>query len=105
MLLSFSLRETRVEFCQFEELELPNLEATDSQILNCDFYNTNLEGANFGKSDFKQSMFENCNLQKVAFDGAVNYEIDPDKNRIKGASFSYPEVLSLLQKYKINVTS
>ena len=52
-------------------------------LLNATFDNTNLEGA-----DLTQS---------------TNYAIDPERNKIKGAKFSLPEIVGLLTKYGIQI--
>ena len=45
----------------------------------------------------------NANLEKANFKGAFNYYIDPLKNRLKNARFSYPEVLALLIPFGIKI--
>jgi uncharacterized protein YjbI with pentapeptide repeats len=51
----------------------------------------------------RNSKFQNTNLANADLRTAKNYYIDPTHNKLKGARFSYPEVLSLLIPFGINV--
>ena len=44
-----------------------------------------------------------ANLEKSNFVGAKNYYLDPLKTKLKGAKFSYPEVLALLEGFGVKV--
>ncbi len=90
-------------YCNFHKLNLKKTGFEGCEVLECDFFETNLEGANFNKADLKGSVFENTNLTKASFVNAVNYEINPNLNEVKSAKFSMPEVLSLLKPFKIVV--
>ena len=77
------------------------------------FVNCNLEDADFTETEMQQAMFESCNLknaifertnlEKVNFITSINFSIDPEINRLKGAKFSKEGVVGLLQKYQIVV--
>ncbi|MFN6083504.1 MAG: pentapeptide repeat-containing protein [Fluviicola sp.] len=70
-----------------------------------------MSGIDFSEADLSNSVFKNCNLllsvfdrttlDKADFRTAVNYSIDPEKNRIKKAKFSLQGVAGLLNKYDI----
>ena len=47
--------------------------------------------------------FNRTRLDRANFTDASNYAIDPMANSVEGASFSIPEVLSLLSTFKIRV--
>lgn len=66
-----------------------------------DFTNANLNKANLTETDFEGSKFSNTDLTFADFTQAKNYNIDPNYNKIKKASFSVPEVLTLLQGFDI----
>jgi len=55
-------------------------------------------------SDFMHSSFNKTNLTSTDFTEAINYSIDPNNCNIKGAKFSLPEALSLLDQWGIKVT-
>ncbi|WP_121357149.1 pentapeptide repeat-containing protein [Flavisolibacter nicotianae] len=76
---------------------------TNTQLQEVDFTDSDLTGASFHHCDLKNAVFENTLLQKADFRTASNYAIDPEINRVKGAKFSLPDVLALLDKYGIQV--
>lgn len=76
---------------------------TNTQLQEADFTDSDLTGASFHHCDLKNAVFENTLLQKADFRTATNYAIDPEVNRVKGAKFSLPDVLALLDKYRIQV--
>lgn len=77
------------------------------------FYNCSLKSVGFEETNLKESVFEKCNLENAIFHRtdltssdfrtAYNYIISPTNNLIRKAKFSYPEVLSLLEEFKIVV--
>lgn len=79
------------------------------------FLNSQLKGVDFSEADLKKSKLIGCNLLGATFQNtmleladlrnATNYAIDPEQNRIKGAKFSVPEVIGLLDKYHIKIES
>lgn len=58
---------------------------------------------NFTESSLQLCKFHHTNLEKVNFVGATDYYINLIDNKLKRAKFSYPEVLSLLDKFEIKV--
>lgn len=61
-----------------------------------DFTQCNLTEADFSKADLTDSRFVHCDLTKADFNNAVNYNIDLKTNKVKGAIFSMPEAMTLL---------
>jgi len=68
-----------------------------------DFTEADLTNSIFNNCEFKSAIFERTTLEKSDFRTSYNYIIDPEKNKIKKAKFSMPEVLGLLRKYNIEV--
>ncbi|GAH27414.1 unnamed protein product, partial [marine sediment metagenome] len=54
-------------------------------------------------TDFTKSLFIHTNLTKADFTESINYNIDPNQNEIKNAKFSFPEVVSLLNHFDIEI--
>jgi len=75
----------------------------DCEANEVDFTESNLNKANCTMTDFKGSKFSNTDLSYADFTSAKNYDIDPTYNKIKKATFSIPEVLTLLQGFDINI--
>lgn len=74
-----------------------------SQLQEADFTDADLTAAVFDDCDLIKAVFENTALQKADFRTARHYSLDPEKNRLKGAVFSLPEVIGLLAKYDIRI--
>ena len=68
-----------------------------------DFTEADLKGVKLTGCNFQNATFQNTNLEKADFREAKNYSIDPEQNRLKGAKFSLPEVIVLLDKYQIEI--
>lgn len=77
------------------------------------FLNCSICEANFTEADLTQAVFEDCDLHKTVWmrstlrgadlRTARRYTIDPENNLVRGAKFSYPAVLGLLDKYGIEI--
>ena len=75
----------------------------ESKITDCDFGNSNLSESSFKESYLSGSIFDNCNLQKTDFRNSKDYSFNINKNKVKGAKFSYPEALNLLNVFEIKI--
>jgi len=92
-----------LSFSVFHSLSLPGLKMTNSKARNVDFEDCDLTKGEFTNTDFKDARFNRTKLNMCDFSEAVNYYIDPNSNSMVGASFSFPEVISLLTAFDINV--
>ena len=101
MLLAFSFENCAVSYCNFKDLKVPKTAFLLSEIKECDFAMCNLSGSNFSGSDLIGSNFIQCDLTKTNFSTAVNYRFDLNKNKVKAAKFSNPEVLNFLEPYGV----
>lgn len=66
-----------------------------------DFTQCNLTEADFTNADLHDTRFVNSDLTKADFSNATNYRIDPKINKVKGATFTMPEVMALLDSFGI----
>ena len=64
--------------------------------MEADFSETDLEESVFVGSNLDRAQFHHTNLQGAHLEGAYNYSIDVETNRVRGAHFSLPEAASLL---------
>jgi uncharacterized protein YjbI with pentapeptide repeats len=69
-----------------------------------DFADADLSGSSFEGSNLLNAVFENSNLEKADFRSAINYMIDPEKNRLKKARFDSNGLGGLLTKYDIVIS-
>lgn len=72
-----------------------------SKLKECHFTGTSLKGADFQDADLSGTIFHNCDLSKADFSTAIQYEMDPQSNKIKKAKFSLPEAVGLLRGFDI----
>jgi len=57
----------------------------------------------FSNCDFEGAIFDNTDLSESNFKQAVNYSINPGKNKLKKTIFSMPDVVGLLNNLDIKI--
>jgi uncharacterized protein YjbI with pentapeptide repeats len=92
-----------ISYCVFSGLKLSELQLTRCKAHDVDFSECDLREADFFEADLLNARFNLSKLDQCNFKDAINYMIDPLNNSIEGASFSVPEVLSLLRPFKITI--
>jgi uncharacterized protein YjbI with pentapeptide repeats len=90
-LLQMSFEKCQLNFSSFYQLKIQN-----TKFISC-----NLEEVDFTETLATDCIFENSNLQKSDFRMALNFNINPEINRLKGAKFSSQNLFGLLSAYKI----
>ncbi len=100
-LLSISFDSCLIRHSSFAELKLPKIKFTGCELHNVDFSDADLSSVDFSNTTFNDCVFRNTNLSRADFRTASGYYIDPMQNKVKGARFSSPEVLSLLAGFDI----
>lgn len=98
-----NFEECQLRMCDFSFLPMDKTSFGESQIIQSQFLESKLKGANFSGCDLQETSFRNCQLQKSDFRDARNYQLDPSNNQVKGAKFSFPEALGLLDCFEITV--
>lgn len=102
------LLELSFENCQLQMSVFYGMKLGNTQFLNCnlsqvDFADANLQKAVFRESNLNAAVFDGANLSNSDFREAVNYQINPLKNKIENAKFSKEQVFGLLSAFKIVV--
>ncbi|MEH6445642.1 MAG: pentapeptide repeat-containing protein [Oceanospirillaceae bacterium] len=87
----------------FYGLTLQRLKLLDCRCYEVDFREGDFNHANFSHSDFTRSLFSRTNLTAANFSEALNYDIEIENNRIKGAKFSRYEAVRLLNSLEIEL--
>ena len=102
----FSVRFTdcNLDYATFHSKKMKNTLFTNSVIKEVDFTEADLSQSKFINCDLTRSIFDRTVLDKVDFSTAVNFEINPERNRLKKAVFSLNEVKGLLFKHDIVVS-
>lgn len=101
LLFSINLLRCVATYCSFREVSLAGQSLAKSELLDCTFENTDLQRADLSGVSLRGSTFERTNLEYADFRGAVEFDIDPLENRLKGAVFSKTEALALLRTFGI----
>src|ERR1700744_1696154 len=63
-----------------------------SRMRGVDFTEDDMSDSLFGECDFQDATFDGTVLERADFRSSENYRIDPTRNRIKKAKFSWPGV-------------
>ncbi len=102
-LLKWSFSKCLIRLCDFSSLDISGTKFIECDLRENDFINTKLTGCQFTDCNLEKSRFQNTNLENADLTTARNYYLDPRHNFLKHARFSYPEVLSLLKPFNINL--
>jgi uncharacterized protein YjbI with pentapeptide repeats len=102
-LLQFTFTGYQLSFSFFYQLKILRTKFKNCNLQEVDFTETVLINSVFDECDFKNTVFDQTNLEKTDFRTSVNFNINPDTNRLKGARFTKENVLGLLSKYKIHI--
>lgn len=98
----------RFNHCQldhalFFQMKLNRTSFTDCKLIGVDFTAADLSKSKMTHCDLSAALFDRTILELADLSGSVKYSIDPENNNIKGARFSLPDVIGLLDKYKIKI--
>ncbi len=100
---SLQFLECKIDFSNFAELNIKHFKAIKSSVKKVNFVHTHLIESDFSKSDLTGTQFLHTNLTKSNFVDTKNYTLDFRCNEIKKATFSFPEVMRVLQPLDIYV--
>lgn len=87
----------------FYQMKLNRSSFHHCQLHYVDFAEANLSNSTLTKCDLLNANFDYTNLEKADLRNATHYSIDPEINKLKGAKFSLPEVVGLLDKYGLRI--
>lgn len=100
---SVSFDSCQLTHSSFYKVILKNTIFKDSQLTEVDFSSSDLSNARFENCNLSLAIFNETILFKTDFRTANKYSIDPERNRVKKAKFSIPNVVGLLDKYDIEI--
>jgi uncharacterized protein YjbI with pentapeptide repeats len=92
-----------MDYSVFQALKLESCSFINCSLKSADFSGSFLKNTSFSQSDLEGTVFNGCDLQKADLRQAVNYHIDVEHTLIKGAKFSIPQVLALLNSFEIEI--
>lgn len=100
-----SFEKCFLKYNHFEQMNFRKFNFLKSSITGSSFINCNLNESNFNGCNLHDTEFSGCDLRKSDFCQASGYSINPTENRIKGAKFSLPEAVRLLNSFGIVLKS
>ena len=101
--LSFRFKGCSMDNAVFHNLEIRKMQFDHCRLHEADFTDAVLPEASFMNCDLEGSRFENTILEKADFSTAINFQFDPELNKIKGARFSVSGLAGLLTKYNLKI--
>lgn len=99
--LSFSFEDCRLDHASFYKTRIPGTVFRRTELTGVDFSECDLSRSVLDECELREAVFDRTLLEKADFRTALGYSIDPERNRIRKALFSLPEVSGLLDKYGI----
>ncbi len=100
---AISFHKCQLNHSTFFEMKLSHCSFTHCQLHSVDFGQAEMQGVTMTNCDLRETIFEGTNLQKADLTHSVNFIIDPELNRLKGAKFSLSQVTRLLDKYGLSI--
>ena len=92
-----------LKYNDFENMNFRKFDFLQSSLIDCVFINCNLSESNLKACNLQNTEFSDCDLRKCDFRKASGYNINLLNNRTKGAKFSYPDVINLLDAFDIKI--
>lgn len=92
------LLNSAFRYNDFSGMALNGFDWTGAELQQCTFDDTRLAGASFYGVRLGGTRFTRCDLQKADLRTAEEYTIDLETNKLKGARFSFPDVVRLLDE-------
>lgn len=103
LLFEVGFEQCSLEFAYFFGNKMKGVQFKNCKIKEANFSEADLTGSIFYKCDLENTIFDRTNLQRADFRTSINYQIDPLKNNIKKAKFSYQGVIGLLTNFDIEI--
>ena len=103
MLFSVAFDQCLLDHAVFHKRKMNGTHFNRCSLKGVDLENAHLENAVFERCDLERAVFVNTQLQKADLRTAYNINIDPERNKLKGARFSLDGALALLTKYGVVV--
>ncbi|MBA4699180.1 MAG: pentapeptide repeat-containing protein [Ruminococcus sp.] len=96
-------RECHLKYNTFSEMSFVRFNFSNSEITDSMFAKCELMESNFSKCKLDGTEFFECDMRKSNFHESSGYQIDIFTSKLKGAKFSFPEVISLLNGLGIKI--
>lgn len=102
-LLALDFEDCVLNLSSFYKVNIKKTRFINCTLQEVDFTSADLTAAIFDNCDMAQATFDATILEKSDFRTAYNYQMYPEKNRIKRARFSTSGLSGLLYQYDIEI--
>lgn len=92
-----------LQYNRFGSMQLRKFRFSSNELKDCIFSDCNLTDSIFKDSDLTNTEYVRCDLTRADFRDSFGYRINVNSNNVKGAKFSAPEALRLLDCFGIMV--
>lgn len=97
------LKNCYLKYNSFVKINFRKFDFSGNAIQESVFEECNLMDSSFSECKLEKTQVTDCDIRNADFRGAMGYQIDIATNRLKGARFSFPEVVSLLNGLGIKI--
>jgi fluoroquinolone resistance protein len=101
--LEFTFQSCNLSQCSFYSLSLKNTQFLDCMLHEVDFTETILSNSDFTGSDLLNAIFDSTNLERASVISALNFDINPLKNRTKKLKISISGLPGLLSDFDLDI--
>ncbi|HSD13956.1 MAG TPA: pentapeptide repeat-containing protein [Flavobacterium sp.] len=101
ILHEFHFNNSLLDYSQFYALKLKRISFTNCSMVSVDFMKTDLTEALFDNCNLRLAVFTDANCEKTDFYSSFDFNIDPEKTKLKKAIFSSEGIKGLLTKYNL----
>ncbi|MES2479811.1 MAG: pentapeptide repeat-containing protein [Bacteroidota bacterium] len=102
-LFAVSFDKCILNLSSFYKVKLKGIKFISCSLHEVDFTESDLTNSSFENCDLLQAVFDSSILEKADFRTAINFSINPERNRIKKAKFSVQGLSGLLQHLDIYI--
>lgn len=92
-----SFEDCLMDLCIFQSLKLKGTRFVQCSLKGADFSEADLSKSFLNQSNLAETLFNNADLREADLREAVNFYIEPEWTKIKGARFSMPEAMTLFK--------
>ena len=97
------LEDCCLRYNTFVEMNLQKFDFSEAEICDSMFAQCQLTECNFSHCNLERTEFFQCDLRKADFRNACGYQIELMSSQLRGARFSFPEVVRLLDSMEIKI--
>lgn len=102
-LFSVNFDNCILNLSSFYKVKLKGIKFKNCSLQEVDFSESDLSNSSFDNCDLLQAVFDSSVLEKADFRTAINFAINPERNKIKKARFSFQGLPGLLQYLDISI--